>query len=153
MHIGGHWGTGNSLAMQMAGDAWESICGSERINRAMVTREWVDAGIPVTIGSDAPSTPWYTPQVDLVETVLRHTYSGRVINDDQCLTIDEALRAHTIQAAYACHEESIKGSIEAGKLADLAVWNLEPTRSKAADFVNKTTMFMTLVNGAIVFQV
>jgi len=142
----------NPQFIYMAGDAWEVLFGTARYNRAMVTREWMDAGIHVTIGSDAPSTPWYTPQVDLVGAVLRRTFSGRTANADQCMTPLEALRAHTIEAAYACHEEGIKGSIEPGKYADLAVWNLDPTKASAADLVENPTMAMTMVGGEIVFE-
>ncbi|MBM4432023.1 MAG: amidohydrolase family protein [Chloroflexi bacterium] len=47
--------------------------------------------------------------------------SNRVIGDEQRLTIQEALRAHTLGAAYAAHEEKVKGSLEVGKLADVVV--------------------------------
>jgi predicted amidohydrolase YtcJ len=108
--------------IRIGGDRYPGLFGEERARRVMVTREWLEAGIPVALGSDAPTTPWLRPQVTLLEAVTRITYSGQRYEGEQALTIQEALRAHTMGAAYSGHEEHIKGSIEPGKLADLAVW-------------------------------
>jgi len=82
----------------------------------------------------------------------RLTFNKNVIGDDQCLTFDEALRAHTIEAAYAAHEEKIKGSLEPGKLADLAVWNEDPSKLRVGELFNTTTVHMTMVGGDVVYQ-
>lgn len=114
----------------LGGDHYASLFGEERARRAIVTREWLEAGVPVALGSDAPTTPWYTPQVTLCGAVTRVTFSNQRLEPAQALTIQEALRAHTMGSAYAAHEEDSKGSIEPGKLADLAVWSDDPyTRS------------------------
>jgi predicted amidohydrolase YtcJ len=112
--------------IRIGGDHYPSIFGAERAKRVIVTREWLDAGVPVALGSDAPTTPWLRPQVTLLEAVARITYSSQAYNPEQAMTIQEALRAHTMGAAYSGHEEHIKGSIEPGKLADLAVWQKDP---------------------------
>jgi predicted amidohydrolase YtcJ len=75
-----------------------------------------------------------------------------VINEDQKITVQEALRAHTIGAAYAGFEEGIKGSIEPVKLADLVVWINDPY-SVSAEELAALTMDMTIVGGKIVYQV
>jgi len=67
------------------------------------------------------------------------------------MTIQEALRADTIEAAYAAHEEKTKGSIQAGKLADLAVWNVDPYTASAQQLWN-ATIAMTFVGGKIVYR-
>ena len=121
------------------------------MRRAIVTREWLEAGVHVALGSDAPTTPWYTPQVTLAGAVSRLTASNRVVGAEQCMTIQEALRAHTLEAAYAAHEEKIKGSIEVGKLADLAVWNQDPYTASVQQLWN-ATIAMTMVGGKIVYQ-
>jgi predicted amidohydrolase YtcJ len=73
----------------------------------------VKAGIPMTIGADAPCMPWYTAQMTLWATMARLPYSNKIsFGREQRMTIQEALRAHTIGAAYAAHEEKIKGSLE-----------------------------------------
>ena len=133
------------------GDGWVKQFGEERGKRAVVTREWLDNGVRLALGSDAPTGPLISPQMTLAGATMRPTFSGKVLGQDQCLTIQEALRAHTMGAAYAAHEEKIKGSIEAGKLADLAVWNEDPY--SAADHIGLVTIAMTIVGGKVVYQV
>ena len=134
----------------VAGDSWARQFGDERTARAVVTREWLDNGVHLALGSDAPTGPLISPQLTLGGAVFRPTFSGKTLGPDQCLTIQEALRAHTMGAAYAMHEEKIKGSIEVGKLADLAVWNEDPY--SATDHIGQVTIAMTLVGGKVVYQ-
>ena len=136
----------------VGGDTYESIFGKDRLKRIIVTREWLDAGIHVTIGSDAPSVPWPTPQVTIAGAISRLTFSQNVIGQDQCLTVIEALRAHTIEAAYAAHQENIKGSVEAGKLADITIWPIDPTSASLKELFNMAPMFMTIVGGKVVHK-
>jgi predicted amidohydrolase YtcJ len=124
--------------------------GDARAKRAVVTREWLDNGVHLALGSDAPTGPLISPQMTLAGATMRPTFSGKTFGPEQCLTIQEALRAHTMGAAYAAHEETIKGSIEVGKLADLAVWNEDPY--SAADHIGQVTMAMTIVGGKVVYQ-
>ncbi|MEJ2331128.1 MAG: amidohydrolase family protein, partial [Gammaproteobacteria bacterium] len=104
--------------IRLGGDGYADLFGEERAKRAIVTREWLENGVPLALSSDAPSTPWYTPHATLVGAVARPTYSNKTYEPDQCLTIQEALRAHTMGSAYAGHQEQVKGSIEVGKMAD-----------------------------------
>jgi predicted amidohydrolase YtcJ len=136
----------------VAGDSYESLFGAERLDRIIVTREWLDAGVHLTIGSDAPSVPFHNPPATMAGGISRLTFSKNVLREDQCMTFEEALRAHTIGAAYAAHEESIKGSLEVGKLADLAVWDEDLSRLGIGDLFNTTTANMTMVGGKIVHQ-
>ena len=134
----------------IGGDGWAKQFGEERAKRAVVTREWLDNGVHLALGSDAPTGPLISPQMTLAGATMRPTYSGKVFGPEQCLTIQEALRAHTMGAAYAAHEEKIKGSIEVGKLADLAVWNEDPY--SAADHIGQVTIATTIVGGKVVYQ-
>ena len=102
------------------------IVGEQRAARAMVTREWLDAGVAVALGSDAPTTPWILPQVTLAGAVTRIGLDDARFCAEQSLTAKEALRAHTMGGAYAGFEEGSKGSLEPGKLADLVVWSRDP---------------------------
>ena len=137
--------------IRLGGDVYPVMFGEARSRRAIVTREWLDAGINVALGSDAPTTPWYTPQVTLFGAVTRVTFSGETHEPDQRMTIEESLRAHTMGAAYAAHEEDIKGSVELGKLADLAVWSEDPYTAPVPRLW-QIPIDMTLVGGDIVYQ-
>jgi hypothetical protein len=137
--------------LRLGGDIYADVVGEERARRAIVTREWLEAGVPVALGSDCPSTPWYTPQVTLFGAVTRITFSNQVHEAEQAMTVEEALRAHTMGSAHAAHEEDVKGSIEAGKLADLAVWSEDPY-TVPLQRLWQTPIEMTLVGGEMVHQ-
>jgi hypothetical protein len=137
--------------IRMSGDYYPSIFGDERMNRVIVTREWLDGGVPVAVSSDAPTTPWYQPQVALAMAVARRTPSNAQVGAEQAMTIQEALRAHTITAAYLAHEEAIKGSLEPGKLADLVVWTRDPYTLTLKD-LQLATVDLTMVGGVPVYQ-
>ena len=87
---------------------------------------------------------------DLLRELVSQGYLTQA-TAEQCLTIQEALRAHTMGAAYAAHEESIKGSIEPGKLADVVVWPADPYTVPLNELW-QTPIDMTIVGGEIVFQ-
>ena len=137
--------------IRLGGDVYADILGEERARRAIVTREWLEAGVPVALGSDSPSTPWYTPQVTMFGAVTRVTMSNQMYEPDQAMTVEEALRAHTMGSAYAAHEEDVKGSIEVGKLADLAVWGEDPYTAPLQRLW-QIPIEMTLVGGETVHQ-
>lgn len=137
--------------IRVGGNSWLSTFGEERMKRAIVTREWLDAGIHVALGSDAPTTPWLAPAAALANAVLRVNAANEVVGPDQRLTIREALRGHTWEAAYAAHEEKLKGSIEPGKLADLAVWGEDPYTYPAAKLL-QAPIAMTIVGGKVVYE-
>ena len=136
----------------VGGDSYTNTFGEERKNRIIVTREWLDAGVHVTIGSDAPSVPFHHPAATMAAAISRITFSKQVLNKEQSMSFSEALRAHTYEAAYAAHEETIKGSLEPGKLADVVVWNEDPSKLNIGDLANTKTVNMTMVGGKVVFQ-
>jgi len=142
----------NPHFLYVGGDSYVNIYGEERSHRIMVTREWLDAGVHVTIGSDAPTMPFYNPAATMAGAISRLTFSKKVLNKEQCMTIDEALRSHTIEGAYAAHEENEKGSLEPGKPADIAVWVDDPTKQNITQLARTTTVYMTLVGGKVVYQ-
>jgi predicted amidohydrolase YtcJ len=137
--------------IRLGGDFWQYLFGDKRLDRAMVTREWLKAGIPIALGADAPAMPWYTPQMTMWASMTRLTSSDKVIGPGQRLSIHEALRAHTLGAAYAAHEEKVKGSLEPGKLADLIVWAEDPYTLPLQRLYN-ATIDLTMVGGKIVYQ-
>lgn len=65
------------------GEVWEQMLGPERGKRGMVTREWLDAGVHLALGSDASTTPWYAPQVTLFGAVSRATYARTAISQSR----------------------------------------------------------------------
>jgi hypothetical protein len=67
------------------------------------------------------------------------------------ISVEEALRMYTIDAAYASGEENLKGSIEEGKFADMAVLSGDPFSVRPSD-LSKISVEMTLIGGKTVFN-
>ncbi len=101
--------------------------GAERLNHMFAVRSFLDAGIKVTQASDYPPGP-FEPMMALQSSVTRTDMKGNVWGPKQRVTVEEALKVGTMHGAYASYEEHIKGSIEAGKLADLVVLEKDPTK-------------------------
>ena len=134
-----------------AGDHCPKAFGEERSDRIVVPRGWMDAGVDVALGSDAPTTPWYAPQITLAGAVSRPPLSNEIFGPEHCMTIQEAMREYTMGSAYATFEEDIKGSIEVGKLADLIVWKHGPYTSTLKEHGSQP-VDMTIVGGEMVYQ-
>jgi predicted amidohydrolase YtcJ len=99
--------------------------GEERLRQMFALRTFLDAGLKPSASSDYTASP-FNPMLSLQSMVTRTDWSGKTWGANQRITVEEALRVLTIHGAYASYEEKIKGSIEAGKLADLAVLSDDP---------------------------
>ena len=131
------------------GDIWRSQLG-ERIERANPLREELEAGILVVISSDA-FVQSYRPLDTITAATHRVTPSGVRVGPDQELTVEEAVAAHTINAARALRMDDRIGSIEAGKLADLVVVDGD-LLATPPDRVRDLPIWMTVVDGQIVHR-
>jgi predicted amidohydrolase YtcJ len=127
------------------------IWGEKRMQSMVPTRTWLDMGVPLCLSSDAPSMPWWDPQTTLHASIVRISPSKKLVSPEQALTIDEAMYAHTMAGAYADFAENQKGSLEAGKLADVIVWHDNPYTVATEDIL-KLTIDMTMVGGNVVHQ-
>jgi predicted amidohydrolase YtcJ len=130
------------------GDIWREQLG-ERIEWANPLREEIEAGIPVVISSDA-FVQSYRPLDTISAAMWRVTPSGVRVGADQELTLDEALAAHTINAARALRMEDRFGSIEPGKVADLVVVDGDLTTT-AAELLGSLAIRLTIVDGEIAY--
>jgi predicted amidohydrolase YtcJ len=83
-------------------------------------RTWLESGIPLRGGSDFDTAP-LSPLLGIWAAVTRKTITGDVISANQAIPREEALRMFTRNAATSVFEDDLKGSLEPGKLADLAV--------------------------------
>jgi predicted amidohydrolase YtcJ len=131
------------------GDIWRDHLG-ERVERAMPLREMLELGIRPAISSDA-FVQSYRPLDTVAAAMRRVTPSGVRVGADQELTIEEAIAAHTINAARALHMDDRIGSIEPGKLADLTVvdGNVLATPPES---IRSLPIWMTVVGGAIAYR-
>jgi len=100
--------------------------GPERAHNMNACRSALEIGVPTAIHSDAPITP-LSPLFTAWCAVNRQTHTGQVLGKHECITIDEALYAITMGAAYTLKLDSEIGSVEKGKRADFAVLDQDPT--------------------------
>jgi predicted amidohydrolase YtcJ len=105
------------------GDFYTQLFGNDIIQRLVPIRSFLDAGIPVALGTDWPTIVLLHPRYTLWSSIVRRTLTGAVIAPEERITIQEALRLHTMGSAYAAFEEDVKGSIEEGKYADMTIWS------------------------------
>ncbi|MEU8132833.1 amidohydrolase [Streptodolium elevatio] len=93
--------------------------------RWAAARSAVDAGLRISLHNDPPATP-ENPLHNITVATTRRSREGRVLAPEECLTVDQALRAETIDAAYQLFCDDITGSITPGKYADLIVLGADP---------------------------
>ena len=131
------------------GDIWHDHLG-DRVHRAMPLRDQLELGIRPAISSDA-FVQSYRPLDTIAAAMHRVTPSGFRVGPDQELKVEEALTAHTINAARAIHMEDRIGSIEVGKLADFAVLEGDLLTSPA-DAIRNIPIWMTVIGGEILYS-
>ncbi len=119
----------------------------------MPLRDWLEAGLVVTGGSAHPGLPYDPehPLLGLYWAVTRKHVSGAVLNGDQKLSREMALRLYTTKGAYSTFEENIKGSIESGKLADLVVLSHDYLTVPEDDILN-IKVLRTIAGGKTVWK-
>ena len=106
----------------------------------------------VTGGSDwGGNSDSNNPFANIYFYVTRRSIDGNVIGAAQKITRAEALRVETINNAYLTFEEKIKGSIEAGKLADFVILSDDPLAAPPEE-IEKIVVDTTMVGGKVVFS-
>jgi predicted amidohydrolase YtcJ len=131
----------------------EARLGPERVKGAYAWRTVLSAGGRLALGSDFPVeavNPWF----GIYAAVSRQDQKGWPDGGwypAQALTLREAIRGFTLDAAFAAFEEKTRGTIEVGKLADFTVVEGNPFEMPAADLYKVRTTY-TIVGGEIVYE-
>ncbi|MBE3135667.1 MAG: amidohydrolase [Acidobacteria bacterium] len=131
----------------------EKRIGPERIKTTYAFRTFLDHKVRLAIGTDWPVAP-LNPALALYAAVTRATLDGKNPGGwvpAQKITVEEAIEGYTVGAAYAEFQESAKGSISAGKLADIVILGADPFAIEPAALRN-LTVDMTIVGGKVVFE-
>ncbi|MFA5868883.1 MAG: amidohydrolase [Candidatus Bathyarchaeia archaeon] len=123
------------------GSMYEQRLGEDRNRLNNPYRILIDEGVTVAFGSDGmPFNPIYG-----VWSAVNHGIK------DARITLVEAVRCYTLNGAYASFEEEIKGSVETGKLADVAVIDRDLTETAPED-IRDAKVYMTIVGGNILYH-
>ena len=121
--------------------------GPERAERMNSCKTALDNDVPLAIHSDAPVTP-LGPLFTAWCAINRQTISGRILGESERISIDQALRAITLGAAYTLKLDSEIGSIEVGKKADFAVLEDDPY-DVSPEKIKDIKVWGTVQNGRI----
>jgi predicted amidohydrolase YtcJ len=131
----------------------EKRLGPERIRYAYDFKSLLDSGAMLAFGSDWPVAP-LEPLMGIYAAVTRRTLDGKNPNGwvpEQKITVAQAVHAYTVGAAYAQFDEKEKGSLEAGKLADMAVlsrdiFHIDPVQ------IEDTRVDLTILGGQVIYD-
>jgi len=133
------------------GDLLFRDVGERRAQNYKPARKYLDHGIVVTASSDVTSTVSANPFIALYALVTRKNKLGQHIAPDEAISREEALRAYTVSGAWLTREEHLKGTIEAGKLADLAVLDRDFFAVPDKE-IKEIQVHMTIVDGQVVWE-
>ncbi|WP_136482724.1 amidohydrolase [Cognatitamlana onchidii] len=132
------------------GDWHKQIIGDSLGNKISPMRTAINKGLKVTIHTDAPvALPNLMRMVGI--SVERKSRSGQVIGAHEKLTPYEALKGITVWSAYQHFEEQTKGTLEAGKLADMVILDKNPLKVSEENIKN-ILVNTTIKEGQVVYQ-
>lgn len=132
------------------GDIHIKNLGTERGNHISPAKAALERGLKYNFHQDCPVLP-----PDMMRTVWcavnRLTRKGVKIGEDQCIGVFDALKGVTINAAYAYHEEDRKGTLEAGKLADMIILEKNPLKADKME-LKSIAVLETIKEGKTLYQ-
>jgi len=113
-------------------------------------KSFLDGGLVVAGSSDSPVVP-DNPLVGIYGAVTRRAQSGQEVSPEEAVSAEQALEMYTTNAAYASFEGDIKGSITAGKLADMVVLSADPLKSPPEQ-IKDIRVELTILDGRVVWE-
>jgi len=124
--------------------------GADLAEHLMPYKSLADAGVNASTGSDFYPGP-FDPRMAIQGMVTRKGFNGETWGPSQKVTVDQAIRASTINGAYHTFEEGIKGSITAGKLADYVIF-AEDMHTVDPEKIKDIKIVQTVVGGQVAYQ-
>jgi hypothetical protein len=137
--------------VRMWGEGYRDTTDEETMQRFIPLRTMMEMGIHIAFGCDVPATTYLEPKYAFIGAVTRTTAKGYTPAPQECISVKDALRMHTMGSAYASVEENIKGSIEEGKLADMVVWSHDLYTMPASQYMDLEAE-VTILGGKIVYE-
>jgi hypothetical protein len=130
------------------GDKLIPAFGEKRLEWMFAARSFLDKGVKVSANSDYDASP-FPPLMGIHALVNRKTKAGKPIGRQQKISVMEALKLYTINAAYHSFDEDLLGSIEPGKCADLVVLG-EDILTVPTETIIDIPIDMTIVGGKVI---
>jgi hypothetical protein len=133
------------------GDAILDCVGERRLTKAFPFRTLLKNGVIIAGGSDSPGYWPVDPLRDIATAASRKMRWGDVWVPEERISVSEAFAMHTTTASWVGFEENEKGTLELGKLADIAVLAEDPF-AVAPEKIRELNVEMTLVGGEVKYQ-
>lgn len=130
-----------------------SRLGIKRLGGAYAWASFIKSGAIIPGGSDAPVERG-EPMIEFYAAVARKDmkgFSGEGWHPEEAVTREQALKMFTVWPAYAAFEETLRGSIEVGKLADFTILSADIMKIPEMEIL-KTRCVMTVIGGEVVFE-
>ncbi len=138
--------------MRFSGERARASLGAEIVSQAPPVRAILDAGVPLSLGSDAMRAASYNPFSSLRYVLDGLTVGGvETLAPENLLSREEALTGYTSTNAWFTHEENERGTLEAGKVADLAVLS-DDYFTVPLEEMGRLTSELTLLGGRAVWS-
>jgi predicted amidohydrolase YtcJ len=131
------------------GDSHIAALGEERLCGYYPMKSFQEHGIVAGGNSDGFGDYW--PITGIAGCVTRRSSSGDYLCKDQAISVMDAIRAYTVNGAFLEGKEGEKGSLEPGKLADMAVLDRDIITVDPLDIID-TRVLMTIVGGEVVYE-
>ena len=131
------------------GETYIRGMGLDRAAKSYPMRRFIDAGLCVPASTDCPMAP-LSPFQTIYGMVARKSFKGSVIGAEERISMAEALHAYTYDAAFASHDEGVKGRLMPGQYADIAVLSHDLFTINPEEILN-VRCEMTLLNGQVVY--
>ena len=131
-------------------DAYVQNLGEPRIRYAYGMASFIKNGVVAAASTDAPVVP--TSAVIGLQTMLtRHDVQGRPVWPEEAISLDEALRAYTVNGAYASFEENIKGTLAPGMIGDVTVFETD-LHAVEPDQLETVRIDYTITDGNVAYE-
>ena len=136
-----------SIFLKELGKNFEMYLEEERLNRTYPYRSVLNAGINLSLSSDAPVVKDFNPITGIKAALHRKDIAGNILGADEKISLQEAIYAYTMGSAKANGTAHFNGSIEPGKKADFIVLN-----KKLEDDVEGVKVLQTYIDGKLQFD-
>ncbi len=131
-------------------DAYVQNLGMDRIRHTYGMRSFADCGVVAAASTDSPVVP-PSAMIGIQTMMTRADIGGQKVWPEEAVTLDEALRAYTVNGAYASFEEGIKGTLAPGMLADVAIFETDLDAVPPTE-TGSVRVDHTIIDGTVVFS-
>ncbi len=128
----------------------DDAVGPELAKQSYNWRRYIDLGVHMSGGSDCPVEP-FDILPNIYYAVTRMGFSGEPWYPENAVTLDEAVRMFTVEAAYASYDEATRGTLGVGKYCDMVVLDRNIYERPVEELL-ETQVLMTIVDGEVAYR-